>query len=76
MSVRWANYDKFVIFLFCIVLSTSSASGLTPEEEENYVIGAVYFDAECVLNTSCVGQELEYLVEYYGADWCDPCESV
>ena len=76
MSVSWTNYDKVVIFFICIILSASSASGLTPEEEENYIIGAVYFDAECVLNSSCVGQELEYLVEYYGADWCDPCESV
>ena len=76
MSVRRANYDKVVIFLICFMLSTSSVSGLTPEEEKNSIIGAAYFDAECVLNTSCVGQELEYLIEYYGADWCDPCESV
>ena len=62
MSVSWTNYDKVVIFFICIILSASSASGLTPEEEENYIIGAVYFDAECVLNSSCVGQELEYFV--------------
>lgn len=71
-----ASLDKIAIFLSCILLSTSLASGITPEEEPTYIIGAVYFDSECVLNTSCVGQELEYLVEYYGADWCDPCESV
>ena len=62
MSVSGANYDKVVILLTCLILSTSFASGLTPEEEENYIIGAVYFDAECVMNSSCVGQELEYLV--------------
>ena len=37
---------------------------------------AIIFDSSCLNSTSCVGERVEHLVEYYGADWCEPCELI
>jgi hypothetical protein len=34
------------------------------------------FDSSCLNSTSCTGERVEHLVEYYGADWCKPCELI
>ncbi len=36
----------------------------------------VVFDSSCFNSTSCVGERVEHFVEYYGADWCEPCELI
>jgi len=36
----------------------------------------VIFDSNCLNSTSCEGERIEHLVEYYGADWCEPCELI
>ena len=34
------------------------------------------FDSSCLNSTSCTGERVEHLVEYYGADWCESCELI
>jgi len=34
------------------------------------------FDSSCLNSSSCTGERVEHLVEYYGADWCQPCELI
>lgn len=36
----------------------------------------IIFDSSCINSTSCTGERVEHLVEYYGADWCQPCELI
>tara|TARA_B100000767_G_scaffold244360_1_gene242593 strand:+ start:877 stop:1707 length:831 start_codon:yes stop_codon:yes gene_type:complete len=36
----------------------------------------VIFDSDCLNSTTCEGERVEHLVEYYGADWCEPCELI
>ena len=36
----------------------------------------VVFDSSCFNSTSCIGERVEHFVEYYGADWCEPCELI
>jgi len=36
----------------------------------------IIFDSSCLNSTSCMGERVEHLVEYYGADWCEPCELI
>lgn len=67
------------ILVICITFALfSSPSTIASESHENqeFVLDAVYFEATCLENTTCMGEEMDYLVEYFGADWCDPCESV
>lgn len=67
------------ILVICITFALfSSPSTIASESQENqeFVLDAVFFDASCIENTTCIGEEMSYLVEYFGADWCDPCESV
>ena len=36
----------------------------------------IVFDSSCQNSTICTGERVEHLVEYYGADWCEPCELI
>ena len=36
----------------------------------------IVFDSSCLNSTTCTGERVEHLVEYYGADWCQPCELI
>lgn len=36
----------------------------------------IVLDSTCLQSAICEGERVEHLVEYYGADWCEPCERI
>lgn len=53
-----------------------STHGSAEEPEFATMYDIVVFDSNCLDTTHCEGERIEHLVEYYGADWCEPCELV
>ena len=39
-------------------------------------LDVVIIDSECLKSDNCEGFRVQHLVEYYGADWCEPCELI
>ena len=70
------NVKILVICITFVLFSFPSTNASESQENQEFVLDAVYFEATCLENTTCMGEEMDYLVEYFGADWCDPCESV
>jgi len=57
-----------------IPLTTSTS---TVDEEFAGLWDVVIFDASCIQSLdACDAQRISHLVEYYGADWCEPCELI
>jgi hypothetical protein len=53
----------------------STTSSSTVEDEFAGLLDVVIFDASCMDSSdSCDAEHIVHLVEYYGADWCEPCE--
>lgn len=70
------NVKILGICITITLLFSPSSLALEEEEREEFVLDALFFDANCLENQTCIGEEMDYLVEYFGADWCDPCESI
>ena len=65
-----------VVMLLLIPLPTSAHDGSEHQEEEKgVVLDVVIYDLNCQENESCL-QRPSNLVEYFGADWCEPCRPV
>ena len=58
--------------------STLPSTVYTSAEEPTFatMYDVVIFDSSCFETTPCTGERVEHLVEYYGADWCEPCELI
>lgn len=58
--------------------STLPSSSHVSAEEPLFatMYDVVVFDSSCSDSTPCTGERVEHLVEYYGADWCEPCELI
>ena len=55
----------------------STTSSSTVEDEFAGLLDVVIFDASCMDSSdSCDAEHIVHLVEYYGADWCEPCELI
>ena len=54
----------------------SPVHGSTHEPVFATMYDVMIFDSSCLNSTSCAGEQVEHLVEYYGADWCEPCELI
>lgn len=68
-----------VLVVFLLVALSSTVSGnLQAEEpapEENgATLDVLVIDDECLLQTDCEPFRPSHLVEYFGADWCEPCK--
>jgi hypothetical protein len=54
-----------------------ATSSSIDEDEFATLLDVIIFDAACThSSTPCEGQRIQHLVEYYGADWCEPCELI
>ena len=40
------------------------------------LLDAAVLDANCLENGTCEGHRPDHLIEYFSADWCEPCEQV
>ena len=68
-----------VLVVFLLVALSSTVSGnLQAEElatEENgATLDVLVIDDECLVQTDCDPFRPSHLVEYFGADWCEPCK--
>ena len=65
--------------LLAVILSSQSTAHIGHFGE--YAPAKMYdvrtFDVECALsNETCSSQEITHFIEYFSADWCEPCELV
>ena len=66
-----------LVVLVCTYSLPSATSLDTDEEAFAALLDVVVFDAACMNSTTlCEGERVQHLVEYYGADWCEPCELI
>ena len=68
-----------VALFLAVVLSSQSVAHIGHFGE--YAPAKMYdvrtFDVECALsNETCSSQETEHFIEYFSADWCEPCALV
>ena len=68
-----------VLVVFLLVALSSTVSGnLQAEEvatEENgATLDVLVINDECLVQTDCDPFRPSHLVEYFGADWCEPCK--
>ena len=68
-----------VLVVFLLVALSSTVSGnLQAEEpttEENgATLDVLVIDDQCLVTTDCDPSRPSHFVEYFGADWCEPCK--
>ena len=60
-----------------ILLPTSIGHGNENDEEIASIHDVKTFDAQCALtNDTCLASSTTHLIEYFSADWCEPCNLV
>ena len=63
--------------ILVILLPSSSGHGNDNDEQSASIHDVKTFDAQCVLtNQTCIGSSTTHLIEYFSADWCEPCNLV
>ena len=62
------------------ILPSASSAAYTPDDTETNsntnVLDVYFLDLPCDDNFTCEPSRPSHLVEYFGADWCEPCESL
>ena len=58
-----------IIILLLLTIPSSSAE----EEKINNLAVVLDYDLSCLETEYCVAKEPTHLVEFFGADWCEPC---
>jgi hypothetical protein len=60
-----------------ILLPTSSGHGSDNDEQTASIHDVKTFDVQCTLtNQTCIASSTTHLIEYFSADWCEPCNLV
>lgn len=67
-----------VLVLVLLALNTGVAAGTQSDTstEEGELLDVRVFSLECLENTSCEPTKPPHLIEYFSADWCEPCVQV
>jgi len=67
-----------VLVCILMVIYLPQEAAVAAEEPVNAAMyDVMILSSECDENSSaCHGERVEHLVEYYGADWCEPCELI
>ena len=68
------------VILCCVIISPVCNAQVTVEDNtsasvQDTFIDVLIIDYPCDV-TICEGVRAETLIEYYGADWCEPCETL
>jgi len=73
---RWVFFWAAIFLLLSTsITNTSSENGV--ESDDGAIIAVQYIDYSCYQQTlDCEASESEHIVEYFGADWCEPCHLV
>ena len=63
------------IFLLLPITITNSSSENGGVIDDGDTISVQYIDYSCYQQSlECQATESEHIVEYFGADWCEPCQ--
>ena len=63
--------------ILVITLPISSGHGNDNDEEIASIHDVKIFDVQCILtNQTCIASSTTHLIEYFSADWCEPCNLV
>jgi hypothetical protein len=76
--MRWRFSLPFLLATL-MVLPAIPAQGLQDEnlvDESGSLLDVRIFSADCLNETSCEIYQPIHLLEYFSADWCEPCEQV
>ena len=61
---------------FMIILPITSSAEYSAKESQSGIDDVFFLDLPCGLNSTCEVSRPIHLIEYFGADWCEPCESL
>ena len=63
--------------MLVLLIPTSTAHGNENGDEAASIHDVKTFDVQCALtNETCVASSTTHLIEYFSADWCEPCHLV
>lgn len=70
--------NALVCALVLVTLAPVSTGHGSNNDQENASIHDVkLFDAQCAMtNETCIASSTTHLIEYFSADWCEPCDLV
>ena len=66
-----------ILLLLLLLASLATNSTAVSDDEPGVLLDVVIIDLDCLeKNETCSGYRPAHLVEYMGADWCQPCQIV
>ena len=66
-----------ILVLLLLLASLSTNSTAVSNDKPGVLLDVVIIDLDCLeTNSTCSGYRPAHLVEYMGADWCQPCQIV
>ena len=71
--------SKLASFLLCFMLLSiplSNVSGQESHDDIGLLLDVHALDSTCLTEETCNSWRAEHFVEYFGADWCEPCREV
>ena len=68
------EHDAHQSGLIVVALLVAWPPHVNAEEPAPILLEAIILDETC--NPSCIGEQPSHVVEFFSADWCDPCRSV
>ncbi|HII26963.1 MAG TPA: hypothetical protein HA353_00970 [Candidatus Poseidonia sp.] len=72
-SIRWPLFMAFVVMVSLFPVNDVQAEDTTPS---GATLDVAVLTAACLENSTCEAQRPTHLVEYFSADWCEPCLQV
>ena len=76
-SQRWKAMAALIVLMMfsSTTLAETGQDGLA-EGNDGSLLDVRIVSASCFMNASCTISQPVHLVEYFSADWCEPCEEV
>jgi len=63
--------------ILIVLIPTSTGHGNESDDESASIHDVKTFDVQCALtNETCIASSTTHLIEYFSADWCEPCDLV
>ena len=72
-SVPWPLFVAFVVMVSLLPINDVQAQDTT---SSGGTLDVMVLTPACLENSTCEGQRPIHLVEYFSADWCEPCLQV
>lgn len=73
---RWVFFWSGIFLLLSTSIANTSSQG-EEDLDDGDILAVQYIDYSCYQQSlDCEASESEHIVEYFGADWCEPCQLV